>query len=113
MKALSIKEPYASLIMSGKKTIETRKWTTNYRGDILLCASKNPKSEISGKAFAIARLLTIREMLPCDVPAACCDVYPGAYSWFLTDLILLQTPIEVKGKLGLFDVDAKIEVKHD
>ena len=46
MKALSIKEPWATLILEGKKTIETRTWKTNYRGEILLCASKNPKSNI-------------------------------------------------------------------
>ena len=33
MKALTIKEPYATLIRDGVKRIETRSWKTNYRGE--------------------------------------------------------------------------------
>lgn len=36
--ALSWKEPYATLMLHGK--IETRTWNTNYRGLVLICASK-------------------------------------------------------------------------
>lgn len=39
MKVLSIKEPYATLIASGNKLIETRSWKTNYRGEIFIHAS--------------------------------------------------------------------------
>ena len=45
MKAVSVKQPWASLIAEGNKTIETRTWPTNYRGDLLICASKKPKIE--------------------------------------------------------------------
>ena len=38
MKALSIWQPWASLI--GVKLIETRSWPTNYRGQLLICAAK-------------------------------------------------------------------------
>ena len=41
MKVLSIKEPFASLIMNKKKRIETRSWKTNYRGEIYIHASKS------------------------------------------------------------------------
>ena len=40
MKALSLWEPWASLIRAGAKTYETRSWSTNYRGNLLICASK-------------------------------------------------------------------------
>jgi len=40
MKAISLHEPYASLIMVKAKTIETRGWRTHYRGPLLICASK-------------------------------------------------------------------------
>lgn len=40
MKALSIKQPWAWLIVRGLKDIENRQWLTNYRGDILIHASK-------------------------------------------------------------------------
>ena len=38
IKALSWKEPYGTLMLYGK--IETRIWRTNYRGLVLICASK-------------------------------------------------------------------------
>lgn len=38
VRALSWKEPYASLMLHGK--IETRTWNTSYRGPVLICASK-------------------------------------------------------------------------
>lgn len=40
MKALNVKQPWAWLIASGKKTIETRTWSTKYRGPILIVSSK-------------------------------------------------------------------------
>ena len=45
MKALSIKQPYAELILQGKKKIELRKWNTNFRGEFLIHASKIPDLE--------------------------------------------------------------------
>lgn len=104
MKALSIKEPWASMILSGKKVIETRTWKTNYRGPILLCASKSPKSKISGMAFAIAELTACMPMVKDDERFACCDNYPNANSWFLENIKKIK-PFPVKGQLGLFEVE--------
>lgn len=42
MKTLSLKQPWAELVVSGKKKIELRKWNTNFRGEFLIHASKNP-----------------------------------------------------------------------
>lgn len=39
MKALSIKQPWASLIAHGIKDIENRKWKTHFRGRIYIHAS--------------------------------------------------------------------------
>jgi len=33
MKALSLHQPWASMISDGRKTIETRIWRTNYRSE--------------------------------------------------------------------------------
>ena len=106
MKAISIKEPYATMIYEGKKTIETRTWETKHRGILLLCASKNPKSKISGHAFAVAFLSDIQPMRKRDEFCACCDIYDGAYSWFLVNVEPIE-PFPVKGKLSLFEVDYK------
>ncbi len=42
MKALSIKQPWASLIAHGIKDIENRTWATKYRGTIYIHASSKP-----------------------------------------------------------------------
>jgi hypothetical protein len=45
MKCLSLKQPFAELLVSGKKTIELRKWNTKFRGKFLIHASKNLDEE--------------------------------------------------------------------
>ncbi len=40
MKVLSLKQPWAELILQGRKKIELRKWNTNFRGEFLIHASK-------------------------------------------------------------------------
>ena len=42
MKALSIKQPFAELILMDKKKIELRNWNTGFRGEFLIHASKVP-----------------------------------------------------------------------
>lgn len=39
MKALSLLQPWASLVAVGAKGFETRSWGTNHRGDVAICAS--------------------------------------------------------------------------
>jgi hypothetical protein len=41
MKCLSLNQPYAELLVSGKKTIELRNRNTSFRGKFLVHASKN------------------------------------------------------------------------
>ena len=41
MKCLSVCQPFAELIVQGKKTIELRKWNTKFRGEFLVHAAKN------------------------------------------------------------------------
>lgn len=40
MKTLSLLQPWASLVVMGAKEIETRSWSTPYRGPLLIHASK-------------------------------------------------------------------------
>lgn len=35
-KALSVKQPWAELILSGRKTVELRRWSAPYRGPLWL-----------------------------------------------------------------------------
>lgn len=92
MKAISIREPYASEILEGEKTIEYRSWTTKYRGDLLICATQSPRTKLSGKAVCIVNLHQITG-----------DEFDG-YEWHLKDV----RPVEhfpVKGKLGFYEVE--------
>lgn len=40
MKALTLTEPYASLVALRQKEVETRSWTTSYRGPLAIHAAK-------------------------------------------------------------------------
>jgi hypothetical protein len=42
MKIISIRQPWAGLIVSGLKDVENRTWPTRYRGPILIHASQRP-----------------------------------------------------------------------
>ncbi len=55
MKALSLKQPYAELVVSGRKSIELRKWNTKFRGEFFIHASKTPDAE-SMRLFGFEKL---------------------------------------------------------
>ena len=57
MKALSLKQPFAELILQGKKKIELRKWNTKFRGEFLIHASKTV-DEDAMKEFGFSTLPT-------------------------------------------------------
>ena len=44
MKALTLTQPWATLVAMGAKRIETRSWTTNYRGPLAIHAGKGPST---------------------------------------------------------------------
>lgn len=98
MKALTIYEPWASLVALGAKKIETRSWPTNYQGPLAIHAGKTIRSEflnlawqepfysalkplhgsVNGKrsikyhfgcVIAIARLVDCIEIRPDNVPS--------------------------------------------
>lgn len=104
MKALSIKQPWANMIVAGEKTIETRTWCTDYRGLLLIVSSKAPRIEPAGYALAIGKLIDCRPMTKIDEEEACCEIYPSAYAWVLTNIKRIE-PFPVKGKLGLYEVN--------
>ena len=62
MKALSIHPTYTMDIFMGEKNIEYRTWSTDYRGDLLICASSQKEpGYVCGYAFMVVPLLDIRE----------------------------------------------------
>lgn len=115
MKALSLKQPWAAMIASGEKTIETRTWKTDYRGDLLICASQSVDEScteeiwhpIFGHALCVVRLVDCVPMTAIHEAAAKCAVYPKAWAWILEDVRAIES-FPVKGKLGLFEVEVKV-----
>ena len=75
LKCLSLRQPYADLVVTGRKTIETRKWNTNFRGKFLVHASKAIDTEsaallnidcskaIKSAVIEIAFLYDVKNML--------------------------------------------------
>ena len=109
-KAISLKQPWANLVATGKKTIETRTWPTKYRGDLVICSSQNPKIEPYGKALCIVELYDVRPMEEKDEKKACVKVYPKAQAWFLRNLRPIDPPIPVKGSLGIFNLKLNLRL---
>ena len=104
IKALSIKQPWADLIASGQKTIETRTWSTKYRGQLLIVSSAKPTGPRSGLALCTVRVTDCRPMTAEDETAAQCPLYPGAWAWILTDVRPIEYLIPLKGRLGIYEV---------
>lgn len=52
MKALSLTQPWATLVAIGAKRIETRSWGTSYRGPLVIHAAKGWKREDQELCFA-------------------------------------------------------------
>lgn len=121
MRAICIQQPWASLILDGRKTLEVRTWTTRYRGPVLVLASKawsrHPEAiqwreqyEVAPRGYTLCTvdLVDVRQGEASDYAAAGNVDPTGAYVWVLRDPCpVTQRP--VKGRLGLFDAAA---LKH-
>lgn len=122
MKALSIRQPYANLILSGAKSVEIRSWETPHRGDLLICAGKTPawpKEAMEhigadlglpwnfGQALCVVELYDVRPLREEDADDAFIlaeEVDTSSFGWHLRR-VRPVVPRPVKGKLGLFEVD--------
>ena len=121
MKVLTIKEPWASLIINGYKEYEFRSWKTNYRGKILIHAAKSidkekikelnynitySSSEIIGEA-TITDCILVDEEFNKELIKYNKTVYGnnhiGLYAWKLENIKKYDKKIKVKGKLGLWN----------
>jgi hypothetical protein len=54
--ALSIKQPWATLLVHGVKTVEVRSWSTTRRGHILIHAARLPDEDAAAWALVPAEL---------------------------------------------------------
>lgn len=67
MKALSIRQPWAWLIMNAGKDIENRTWPTSVRGRVLVHAAKGMTRDEWASAIAFARNAGATARLTCAV----------------------------------------------
>ncbi len=117
MKALSIRQPWAWLIVHGYKDVENRTWATSYRGPLLVHAglALDPGYD---RAAALARDLGIDLPAAADLPrgaivgrvdvVGCVRWHPsrwfeGPYAFVLANAAAID-PIPMRGMLGLFNV---------
>lgn len=111
MKALSIKQPWATMILCGPKHVENRTWETNYRGRLLIHAGKNIDREAIRRFSAIYSF----DELPSGILGVCDLVNVsrmvrsswhevGMVGFYLGNVRRFKQPIPFKGRLGIFDV---------
>jgi hypothetical protein len=117
MKALSIQQPWAHLIVAGLKPIENRTWTTAYRGPLLIHASQKMCIAVESieAAFGIKidrRLLHFgcvigRVDLVDVIEESDSPWFDGPYGFVLRNPRPIK-PRPWRGQLKLFDVTMKI-----
>jgi activating signal cointegrator 1 len=129
--ALSLLQPWASLVVMGLKKIETRSWQTALRGTLLIHASLGRKGKILVSELPFARYIPNFDALPFGaiigqvqldeiVPVeklfysdeklaeltleekAFGDYTKGRYAWLLSEPVMFDEPIPVKGGLSLW-----------
>ena len=128
MKVLTIKEPFATLIKTKIKYIETRSWKTNYRGELYIQAgiAKITKDIFDRKE--LVELYKDKEMGYGNIICKCNlgdwvymtkefidnekeknyenfiagNYKEGRYAWVLEDVVEIE-PIPVKGQLGIWN----------
>ncbi len=132
MKVLTIKEPYASIIMSGLKEYETRSWKTNYRGKIYIHASikidDDLKSRNDLQKLVYDNNITLKPgYILCEAYLDDCiymnDMFIknvsdkekmvgryelGRYAWHLSDIRVIE-PVQAKGKLGIWNYEFDVK----
>src|SRR5574337_655687 len=131
MKCLSVSQPYADMIISGKKTIELRTWNTKFRGEFLIHAPIKVKDD------ACRRLGIDRSTLRTGVIIGKAEIYDvklyhsieelkkdygkhfateeflrHKYGFLLRKPQALKVPIPYKGSLGFFEAKIKSKVSN-
>lgn len=132
MKALTIQQPWASMIASGEKWVENRTWRTNYRGPLAIHAGLGSKylkkKELAeyetGSVVAIAWLSLCvskseaqyqhKQGSESKIDVSWSEIVNHKYSegpvcWVLEAVTKLSKPIPCKGAQGLWVLPAEIE----
>jgi hypothetical protein len=126
MKALSMLQPWAELILQGRKTIETRTWRTAHRGAFVIHAAWHvetaiaklygieAESLISGALVGTAEIIEIIEFDEESWPALQSEhLVPdenanGRAGWRLANARRFTNPIPYRGLPGLFPLETAV-----
>ena len=126
MKALSVRQPWAELILQGRKTIELRTWQTGYRGPLAIHASQTVSEESCAAhgldPAALPRGAVIGTVVVADVIALDAQSwealrgahlslqdFPGPiFGWRLENPQRLPRPIPMTGRMSLFNVPDEV-----
>lgn len=128
MRGLSLWEPWASAMAAGFKTIETRHWSTPYRGDLLICAAKkliNTEALGLPKELRFMRLhhgcaVCVVELFDCipvenkpvgGLEEALGDYSAGRFAWLTRNLRPLKPPLRWWGKQSIWSLLPEQEQK--
>ena len=125
MKVLTIKQPWASLIVNGYKKYEFRSWKTNYRGKILIHAGLSLEKTMVNRfneynlEYVYGAIIGEAELTDCILVDQNFNnelreinplVYAKSnhvekYAWKLDNIKKYDNPIYIKGKLGLWSIN--------
>ena len=128
MKALSLRQPWAELILQGRKTIETRTWNTQFRGRFYIHAAKSVnklwcelfgiQNSVTGMLVGSAELVEVKEynslaQWAADNEKHCChlDIWTKKRYGFVLKKVQRIKSVPCKGKLNFFEVDTGAKLK--
>ena len=130
MKAVTVRQPYASLISVGLKTYEFRNLNTKYRGPIYIHAAVQsfndklylatkyhldcPHAVIVAKAN-LADCIPNNEKLQQKLKQSNHLIYGSnchKYAWVLTDIKPINSKTIVKGQLGIWNIKDESLIKE-
>jgi|SRR6266850_1917784 len=120
MKALSLWQPWASLIYDERKKIETRHWEMLYRGPLAIHAAMkvdcdacrefgyDPWTIPRGAVLCIVGVQgCVRFPNPLAIPDPYGDFHEGRYGFLLTMLEKFPVPWPAKGRQGIWNWNYK------
>lgn len=120
MKALTIRQPWAGLIVDGIKDVENKSQRTHLRGRICVHAGLRPdlgpevlRLMLSRHQTQYGAVIDTVEIIDCVRNANSPWALPRMWHWVLADARPLRRPIPFTGQQGFFDVpDRYLPMSH-
>ena len=112
-RAITIRQPWAELIIRGRKDVENRSWRTRHRGPLLIHAGVGADTEYF-EEFDVSddvvrgAIIGVVELVECTKKVSSDWHGRGNWGWYLARPHRFKKPIPMKGRLGLFEVPGTI-----